>query len=91
MSLDGGLAEAKAAAATAGPTTERKPAARIGDRLLDLGLITLDQLEVALFEQKRSGKMLGAVLVDLGFISHAALTSLLAESSGYEQFNLAPR
>jgi general secretion pathway protein E/type IV pilus assembly protein PilB len=87
MSLDGGLAEAKAAAATADPATEKKPAARIGDRLLDLGLITLDQLEVALFEQKRSGKMLGTVLVDLGFISHAALASLLAESSGYEQFD----
>jgi type II secretory ATPase GspE/PulE/Tfp pilus assembly ATPase PilB-like protein len=88
MSLDGGLAEAKAAAAPAEPTAA-KPAARIGDRLLDLGLITLDQLEVALFEQKRSGKMLGTVLVDLGFISHAELTSLLAESSGYEQFDPA--
>ena len=60
---------------------------RIGDRLLELGLISLDQLEVALFEQKRSGRMLGTVLVDLGFIRDDALASLLAESSGYEQFD----
>ena len=85
MSLAGSLAEAPPA--TAGPTPEKKPAARIGDRLLDLGLITLDQLEVALFEQKRSGRMLGTVLVDLGFIRADALASLLAESSGYEQFD----
>jgi hypothetical protein len=70
MSLDGGLAEAGAAAAPAEPASEKKHAVRIGDRLLELGLITLDQLEVALFEQKRSGRMLGTVLVDLGFISH---------------------
>ncbi len=66
---------------------EGKKVVRIGDRLLDLGLITLDQLEVALFEQKRSGKMLGTVLVDLGFITHDVLASLLAESSGYDQFD----
>ncbi len=90
MSLDGGRARAPAGAAAGVQTESRsdpKPAARIGDRLLELGLITLDQLEVALFEQKRSGRMLGTVLVDLGFISHAVLASLLAESSGYEQFD----
>jgi type IV pilus assembly protein PilB len=88
MSLDGGLAPVPV---TTGPrnqsSAEPKPAVRIGDRLLDLGLITLDQLEVALFEQKRSGRMLGTVLVDLGFISHDMLASLLAEASGYEQFD----
>ncbi len=90
MSLDGGLAPAPAGAAGALQVksgTEPKPAARIGDRLLEQGLITLDQLEVALFEQKRSGRMLGTVLVDLGFISHDMLASLLAEASGYEQFD----
>ena len=89
MSFDAGLAPAPAG--TAGGQTESradpKPAARIGDRLLELRLITFDQLEVALFEQKRSGHMLGTVLVDLGFISNDVLTSLLAESSGYEQFD----
>jgi hypothetical protein len=88
MSLDAGLAPAPAAAAArTGSQPDAKPAARIGDRLLELGLITLDQLEVALFEQKRSGRMLGTVLVDLGFIGHDVLASLLAEASGYEQFD----
>jgi type II secretory ATPase GspE/PulE/Tfp pilus assembly ATPase PilB-like protein len=90
MSLEAGRAPTRAAAASgpaSGPTAEPKPAARIGDRLLGQGLITLDQLEVALFEQKRSGRMLGTVLVDLGFISHEMLASLLAEASGYEQFD----
>ena len=90
MSLDAGLAPAPTAAAAearSGSRAEPKPAARIGDRLLEQGLITLDQLEVALFEQKRSGRMLGTVLVDLGFISHEILASLLAEASGYEQFD----
>jgi general secretion pathway protein E/type IV pilus assembly protein PilB len=85
MTLEGGLAEPLPA--PAGPVPDRKPGVRIGDRLLELGLITLDQLEVALFEQKRSGRMLGTVLVDLGFIRDDALASLLAESSGYEQFD----
>jgi hypothetical protein len=87
MSLDVGLAEGPAPLVGAAPAPERKPTVRIGDRLLELGLITLDQLEVALFEQKRSGNRLGTVLVDLGFISNDMLASLLAESSGYEQFD----
>jgi general secretion pathway protein E/type IV pilus assembly protein PilB len=69
------------------PPGGHEPAVRIGDRVLQLGLIAPDQLEVALFEQRRSGKMLGTVLVDLGFITHDVLASLLAESSGYQQFD----
>jgi type II secretory ATPase GspE/PulE/Tfp pilus assembly ATPase PilB-like protein len=88
MSLDVESPEAaiaEPATATAGSPGKR--AVRIGERLLELGLIGSDQLEVALFEQKRSGKMLGAVLVELGFITQDVLASLLAESSGYEQFD----
>jgi type IV pilus assembly protein PilB len=88
MSLDFQSPEAaiaEPATATAGSPGKR--AMRIGERLRELGLIGPDQLEVALFEQKRSGKMLGAVLVELGFITQDVLASLLAESSGYEQFD----
>lgn len=60
---------------------------RIGDRLVASGIITVDQLNVALQEKKVTGKMLGEVLVDLGFISEATLTSFLAESSGFEMFD----
>ena len=38
---------------------------RLGDQLLDLGVITRDQLEIALAEQKQSRGFLGEVLVTL--------------------------
>lgn len=60
---------------------------RIGDRLVAMGIITKDQLNVALQEKKLTGKMLGAVLVDLGFIDEETLTAFLAESSGFEVFD----
>ncbi len=60
---------------------------RIGDRLVAMGLISKDQLNVAIQEKKISGKLLGEVLVELGFIDENALTSFLAESSGFEVFD----
>jgi type IV pilus assembly protein PilB len=67
---------------------EDGPKGRIGDRLVAMGVITAAQLNVALQEKKISGKMLGEVLVDLGFITDEALSAFLAESSGFEVFNL---
>lgn len=60
---------------------------RMGDQLVEQGLITIDQLNVALQEQKISGKMLGEALVSLGFIDATLLTKFLAESSGFEVFD----
>ena len=60
---------------------------RIGDRLVEQGLITPDQLKVALYEKQRSNKLLGEILVDLGFISSATLSAFLAESTGLQQFD----
>ena len=60
---------------------------RIGDRLVDMGLITEDQLNVAVQEKKISGKLLGEVMVDLGFIDEETLSAFLAESSGFELFD----
>ncbi len=68
-------------------THEESNKARIGDRLISMGLITPGQLNVALQEKKISGRMLGEVLVDLGFISDDFLGSFLAESSGFEVFD----
>lgn len=61
---------------------------RIGDRLVEMGLISKDQLQVALYEKKRTHKLLGTLLVDLGFITESALSAVLASSSGYETFDL---
>lgn len=61
--------------------------ARMGERLVSTGIITDAQLNVALQEKKLSGKMLGEVLINLGFIKEEAMGAFLAETSGFEVFN----
>ena len=60
---------------------------RLGDRLVAMGIITEDQLNVALQEKKITGKMIGEVMVDLGFIDEETLTAVLAEDAGFEVFD----
>jgi type IV pilus assembly protein PilB len=60
---------------------------RIGEKLLSLGLISKDQLEIALREQAKSKKLLGSILVSMNFITESALGEVLAESSGSERFD----
>jgi type IV pilus assembly protein PilB len=66
-----------------------KPAARLGDWLLDQGHVTQTQLDLALREQKRKGGMLGEVLVELGFVSGSVLASFLASKTQGEFVELA--
>ncbi len=58
---------------------------RIGDRLVEQGLISIDQLNVALHEKKNTGKMLGQILVELGFISEAIPSGFLSENHRFQQ------
>jgi type IV pilus assembly protein PilB len=51
---------------------------RIGDLLLREGLITRDQLEKALVEQKASASRLGYALIKLGYLNELDLTRMLA-------------
>jgi general secretion pathway protein E/type IV pilus assembly protein PilB len=60
---------------------------RIGERLIQMGLISKDQLEIALREQAKSKKLLGNVLVSMSFITESALGEVLAESAGAEKFD----
>lgn len=60
---------------------------RIGDKLVEQGLITQDQLKVALYEKQRSSRLIGEILVDMGFISSEILSTFLAESTGLQQFD----
>lgn len=64
-----------------------QPPLRLGDKLVEMGLISADQLHVALLEKRTSPKMLGELLVDLGFITEQALAAVLAEASGFERFS----
>lgn len=68
-------------------TTSTGGTKRIGDRLVERGLITDDQLKVALHEKKSSPKLIGEILVDLGFISSDVLSEFIAESTGLIQFD----
>lgn len=84
-------AEAPVPAAAAEATTakdDKKKAVPIGERLLSLGLISADQLQIALVEQQRApDKLVGTILVELGFITESAMGEVLAESVGAEKFN----
>lgn len=77
------------ALAPVGQLEEKKAASkgRMGDKLVEAGIISADQLNVALQEQKISGKLLGEALVVLGFIKPEVLTDFLAQSSGHEVFD----
>ncbi len=50
--------------------------------MLDEGLVTSEQLSQALAEQARSGRPLGAILVEFGFVSAGAVGNALAEQHG---------
>jgi type IV pilus assembly protein PilB len=55
---------------------------RLGDILLERGLLTREQLDTALGEQEQVGRPLGRVLVDSGVVSEAQLVSALASQIG---------
>lgn len=65
-----------------------KPPKRLGDRLIDAGLINEAQLDLALREQKRTKRLLGEILIELGFVEPGVITSLLASDSKTEVIDL---
>jgi type II secretory ATPase GspE/PulE/Tfp pilus assembly ATPase PilB-like protein len=65
------------------------PKKRLGDELVSRGLVSSDQITIAITEQKKTGKPLGQALLDLGFISEAILRDVLSESIGRESIDLS--
>ena len=59
--------------------TPRPKRLRLGDLLIAEGAITQEQFEQAYAEQKRSGKRLGKVLIELGHIAEDQLHLLLSK------------
>jgi MSHA biogenesis protein MshE len=59
-------------------TEPRRRRVRVGELLLEHQLITEEQLRSALAEQKRTGRKLGRVLSDLGYITEQAFHEALA-------------
>lgn len=66
-----------------------EPSLPLGERLIASGLITQDQLQVALTEQSRRDEPLGRILVRLGLISEGMLRDTLGESLGQESVDLS--
>lgn len=68
--------------------SDAQPKKRIGDQLIDKGIISLDQLKIALQEQKISGNQLGKVLIDMGFLTESLLKEVLSDGASDETINL---
>jgi type IV pilus assembly protein PilB len=61
---------------------------KIGECLIQAGLITEDDLQVALEEHKRTGERVGAVLVRLNFATERQITKALAYQLGFPYASL---
>ncbi|MGN0373894.1 MAG: GspE/PulE family protein [Butyrivibrio sp.] len=61
---------------------------RLGDLLLSRGVITEDQLEYALSEQKKMGLKLGETLIRLGFVNQEQINNYICEQLDIEFVDL---
>ncbi|MFZ5952903.1 MAG: GspE/PulE family protein [Candidatus Rifleibacteriota bacterium] len=61
---------------------------RLGDILVDAGLISADQLQEALSKQKMMGKRLGKVLVETGMATEDSIANTLARQMNIPFLNL---
>ena len=64
---------------------QRRP---LGQILVSQGVISEDQLRIALLEQSKSKQPVGRLLVSLGFVSEATLRDALGESLGKRSVDL---
>ena len=66
-----------------------KPKLPLGKLLIQKGVISEDQLRIALIEQKRSGVPLGKLLIALGFVTEATVREALSENLNQQSTDLA--
>ncbi len=67
---------------------EQRKKLRLGELLVQSGLITPDQLRIALTEQKQNNVPLGRLLVRLGFVTEGAIRDIMARTIGQESIDL---
>ena len=60
----------------------------LGEQLLEKGVLTEDQLRIALLEQETSHEAIGRVLVNLGFVTESTIRDVLSEAQGAETVDL---
>jgi type II secretory ATPase GspE/PulE/Tfp pilus assembly ATPase PilB-like protein len=61
----------------------------LGQLLVEKGVISEDQLRIALLEQSKRHLPLGRLMVGLGFLSEATIRDVMAESLGQESVDLS--
>jgi general secretion pathway protein E/type IV pilus assembly protein PilB len=61
----------------------------IGQALIVRGIISEDQLRIALLEQMKTNQPVGKLLVSLGFVTEATLRDALGESLGQKSIDLS--
>jgi MSHA biogenesis protein MshE len=68
---------------------EIKPKIRLGDMLVNSGVISAEQLQQALSAQKQTGRKLGATLTGMGILDETRLLEFLAEQFKLPLIDLA--
>ncbi|MCK4994764.1 MAG: Flp pilus assembly complex ATPase component TadA [Candidatus Omnitrophica bacterium] len=61
---------------------------RLGEYLIDKGLVSSDQVKKALDEQKKAGSRLGQTLIELGFLKEDELIVVLAQQLGLAHIDI---
>ncbi len=56
---------------------------QLGELLVEMGIITKDQLQHSLEVQKDKGGLIGQVLVDLGYVSEEAIAQAITAQYGF--------
>ena len=69
--------------------SEQRKKLRLGELLVQQGLITQDQLRIALTEQKTQIMPIGRLLVRLGFVTEAVIRDIMARTIGQESIDLS--
>ncbi|MEY4641600.1 MAG: hypothetical protein RLZZ227_1594 [Pseudomonadota bacterium] len=62
---------------------------RLGKLLLEQGAITEDQLRIGLREQQTNKRPLGAILIDLGFVTDSIVRDTLSANTGQKSVDLS--
>jgi type IV pilus assembly protein PilB len=69
-------------------TGQRREKKKIGDILLDAGLINPEQLKQALQKQSVTGKRIGNILVEMGAVSEENMVGALSKQLGFPSVDL---
>jgi len=65
-----------------------KKRSKLGEQLVKKGLVTIDQIDIAITEQKKGKGLIGEILVELGFVSESVMRDVLSQVLGLGSIDL---